>query len=138
VTLQEAMARAKALIGEGKFAQALDAIDATQRPPGNHGVTWTLMKADAAAGAGHLDQAYATVLDMTAAAPDERLEVALVKYGTALGRARADVDADVWRTRDAKAKPAAPFELPSSRGGAPVKLADYRGKLVLLAFWFPG
>jgi tetratricopeptide (TPR) repeat protein len=138
VALQEAMARAKALIGEGKFAQALDAIDATQRPSGNHGVTWTLMKADAAAGAGHVDQAYATVLDMTAAAPDERLEGALVKFGTALGRSRADVDADVWRTRDAKAKPAAAFELPSSRGAAPVKLADYRGKLVLLAFWFPG
>ena len=51
---------------------------------------------------------------------------------------RGDVDADLWRVRDTKATIPAPFELASSRGGAAVKLADYRGKLVLLAFWFPG
>jgi len=55
-----------------------------------------------------------------------------------MGRTRADVDAEVWRARDAKAKMAPLFELPSSRDGSPVKLADYRGKLVLLTFWFPG
>jgi hypothetical protein len=138
VALQEVMTRVQALIGEGKFTDAADALDKTQRPSGSHATTWTLLKADAAAGEGHVDQAYATLVDALAAVPDDRLEAALAKYGSTLGRSRADVDADVWRARDANAKTAAPFELPSSRGGAPVRLADYRGRLVLLAFWFPG
>jgi len=138
VALQEVMARTQALIAEGKFAEAADALDRTKRPSGRHAVTWTLLKADAAAGAGHVDQAYASLVDALATIPDDRMEGALAKYGSTLGRSRADVDADVWRARDANAKTAAPFELASSRGGAPVRLADYRGRLVLLAFWFPG
>lgn len=138
VAIQDAMTRAKSLVAGGRFADALDALDKTQRPSGTHATTWTLLKAEAAAGAGHPDQAYAALLDMAAAVPDVRLDGALAKYGSTLGRTRADVDAEVWRARDAKAKPASLFELPSSRDGALVKLADYRGKLVLLAFWFPG
>jgi hypothetical protein len=116
----------------------LDLLDKTQRPSGNHGMTWTLLKAEAAAGAGHADQAYATLLDTAAAVPDVRVEAALARYGRGFSKTLQDVDADLWRVRDTKAKIAAPFELPSTRGGAPVKLADYRGKIVLLAFWFPG
>jgi len=138
VLIQESMARAKALIADGNDADALAAIEKTARPSGNHGITWTLLKAEAAAGAGRADQAYAIVLDMLATVPDHRMDSALVKYGRALGRERPEIETDVWRTRDAKAKPAPPFELPSSRNGAAVKLADYRGKIVLLAFWFPG
>jgi tetratricopeptide (TPR) repeat protein len=138
IVVQEAMMRAQALIADGKFAEALDAIGLTDRPSGNHGVTWTLLKAEAAAGAGHVDQAYAAVLDAVTVVPDSRLEAALTKFGSTLGRANADVSGDVWRARDGKAKLAPSFELPSSHGGAPIKLADYRGKLVLLAFWFPG
>jgi tetratricopeptide (TPR) repeat protein len=138
IVVQEAMMRAQALIADRKFADAFDAIGQTDRPSGNHGVTWTLLKAEAAAGAGHVDQAYNTVLDALTIVPDGRLEAALMKFGAALGRANADVSTDVWRARDAKARLAPAFELPSSHGGAPIKLADYRGKLVLLAFWFPG
>jgi tetratricopeptide (TPR) repeat protein len=138
VAFQEAMTRAQALVTEKKFAEALELLDKTQRPSGNHGMTWTLLKAEAAAGAGHADQAYATLLDTAAAVPDVRVEAALARYGRGFSETLQDVDADLWRVRDTKAKIAAPFELPSTRGGAPVKLADYRGKIVLLAFWFPG
>jgi len=138
VALQESMTRARALVTDKKFAEAVALLDTTQRPSGTHGMTWTLLKAEAAAGAGHVDQAYATLLDTAAAVPDTRVEAALATYGRDLSKSPQDVDADLWRVRDAKAKPAAPFELPASRGGAPVKLADFGGKVVLLAFWFPG
>jgi hypothetical protein len=101
-------------------------------------MTYTLLKAEAAAGAGRVKQAYATLLDTAAAVPDARVEAALATYDRELSKSTRDVDADLWRVRDSKATLAAPFELPSSRGGAPVTLADYRGQLVLLAFWFPG
>ena len=138
VAFQEAMTRAHALVTEQQFAEAVALLEKTQRPSGSHGMTWTLLKAEAAAGAGHVDQAYATLLDIAAAVPDARVEAALAKYGREFSKSPRDVDADLWRVRDAKATIAAPFELASSRGGVPVKLADYRGKLVLLAFWFPG
>lgn len=138
VTVQEAMVRAESLVADARFADALDLLEKTQRPSGSHGTTWTLVKAEAAAGSGHVDQAYAALLDIAVALPDARADAALLKYGTTLGKTRRDVDADVWGLRDAKATVAAAFELPSARDGSLVRLADYRGRVVLLAFWFPG
>ena len=137
VVVQEAMMRAQTLMAASQFAKALDLLEKVQRPSGNHGTTLTLLKAEAAAGAGRGDQAYATLAESAAVTPDSRVETALLKYATDLGKTRRDVDADIWRLRDTKATVAAPFELPTARGGAPVQLSDYKGRLVLLAFWFP-
>ena len=138
VAHQEAMVRAEALVAERRFTEALDVLDKTQRPSGVHGTTWVLMKAEARAGAGQPDQAYTTLLESIAAAPDDRLQAALAKYGAALHKTPGEITADIWRIRDAKAIPATPFQLKSSRDGNPIQLADYRGRVVLLAFWFPG
>ncbi len=138
VAHQEAMMRVEGLLAEGKPAEALAAIDATQKPSGNHGTTWVLLKAQAAAGAGQRGQAYATLVENVATSPLERLSDALREHGTALKKTSAEIDADVWAARDAKSTPATPFELTSSRDGKPARLADYRGRVVLLAFWFPG
>lgn len=138
VAHHEAMARAQTLVREGKFAEALDVIQKTSRPSGAHGTTWVLMKAEAAAGSGQVEQAYATLVESVAATPDGRLQDALAKYATDLRKTPQQVNADVWRIRDAAAVPAPPFQLTNARDGKPVQLSDYRGCVVLLAFWFPG
>jgi len=135
---QEAMVRAEALIAERRFADALDVLSKTERPSGNHGRTFVLAKAEAGAGAGKLDEVYTTLVQSIAAAPDDRVQAALTKYGAALNKTPPQIDADVWRARDAKATAAAPFQLAGSQDGKPVQLSDYRGRVVLLAFWFPG
>jgi tetratricopeptide (TPR) repeat protein len=137
VAAQEAMTRAKTLIGDGRFDEALELLEKAPPPSGNHGTTWTLLKAEAAAGAGNRESAYTTLLKTAAASPDARVDAPLAKYAADLGKTSRDVDADIWSARDARAMPAAAFTLPSLRDGAPVQLADFRGRVVLLAFWYP-
>jgi Tfp pilus assembly protein PilF len=134
---QAAMVEAKSLVGAKRWEEALALLGKTPPPSGNHGTTWTLLKAEAAAGAGHREQAYTALVESAAASPDARIEAALPAYAAALGKASRDVDADVWSRRDARATPAAAFSLASLRDGKPVQLADYRGRVVLLAFWYP-
>ena len=138
VAHQEAMVRVEDRLADGKPADALAVIDTTQKPSGNHGTTWVLLQAEAAAGAGQPAKGYATLVENVAASPDEQLTTALLEHGPALKKTSAEIDADVWKARDAKAAAAAPFELPGSRDGKPVRLSDFRGRVVLVAFWFPG
>jgi len=137
VELQQAMESASALVTARRFAEALDVLAKTERPSGSHGATWALLKAEAAAGAGQTEDAYRSLVESIAVEPDDRVQAGLAKYGTAMSKSPRDVDADVWRARDAKAKPAADFAITADRGASPVKLADYRGKVLLLSFWFP-
>jgi Tfp pilus assembly protein PilF len=137
VAAQEAMTRAKTFIGDRQFDEALALLENTPPPSGNHGTTWTLLKAEAAAGAGNRERAYKTLVESAAASPDARVDAALRKYAADLGKTSRDVDADVWSMRDARATPAAAFTLPSLGDGVPVQLADFRGRVVLLAFWYP-
>ena len=52
------------LIDGGQFKEAAAMLDSTAKPSGNHGTTWTLLKADAAAG--ERDGLDATIRDVTA------------------------------------------------------------------------
>ena len=52
VAAQEAMTQAKTLVGGGKWDEAFALLEKAPPPSGNHGTTWTLLKAQAAAGAG--------------------------------------------------------------------------------------
>lgn len=138
VAQQEAMVQAEGLIQDRRFSEALAAIEKTQKPSGTHAETWVLLKARAAAGAGQAGQAYSALVESAAAAPSALVDAALFTYGGDLKKTREEIEADIWKVRDGKAVAAAPLELPDSKDGKPVRLSDYRGRVVLLAFWFPG
>ena len=138
VTVQEAMVGAESLVADARFADALETPRKTRAPSGSHGTTWTLLKADAAAGSGHVDQAYAALLDSAVALPDAR-----ARRGPAEIRDDARQDTAGCRHRclgaaRCQGESRRRVRVPSARDGSLVKLADYRGRVVLLAFWFPG
>jgi tetratricopeptide (TPR) repeat protein len=133
---QEALGRAQTLMAEEKFADALTLLEKTE--PSSINPTRMLMISEAAAGSGQVEKAYDALADRVAAEPDDRLEAALLKHGSALKKTPQEIAADVWRIRDSKATSATPFELAGYADGKPVKLSDYRGRVVLLSFWFPG
>ncbi len=87
--------------------------------------------------AGQLDAAYGDLLKAHAPVPGPKLEAALYAYGRRLNKDAATVDKEVWALRTAAAKPSTPFTLESFLDGKQVSLADFKGKVVLLDFWFP-
>jgi thiol-disulfide isomerase/thioredoxin len=61
----------------------------------------------------------------------------LYQYGNKLGKSDKSVDDEVWNLRSANAKPAIPLSLESFIDGKKVSLDDFKGKIVLLDFWYP-
>jgi thiol-disulfide isomerase/thioredoxin len=81
--------------------------------------------------------AYASLADVTAKTPSDALIAELTRIGAGLKKTPADVQADVRARREAGAKPAPAFTLPDYPDRKNVSLADYRGRVVLINFWYP-
>jgi Tfp pilus assembly protein PilF len=82
-------------------------------------------------------KAYAAIVRAVAVEPSAKYEKMLAEAAAASGKTKEAAESEVWALRDASARPASDFTL-TSLEGKPVSLASYRGKVVLLNFWFPG
>ncbi len=87
---------------------------------------------------GFTQGAYDSLLLTQAREPNELIQKAINKYGYKLGKTDTQIDNDVWGLRKNFIQPAPPFELGLYTSKNKVKLEDYRGKVILLTFWFPG
>lgn len=137
VRYQEQIIQARALITEKKFAEAVNALDGLTLPRRADAAAYHLLRAEAV-GAGDLEKAYQSLL-APAATPDHNLalETALQQLGAKLSKTPTKIDDDLWEARIAQAPLFKEFELVEYKSGKPVKLSDYRGKVVLVNFWFP-
>jgi thiol-disulfide isomerase/thioredoxin len=70
--------------------------------------------------------------------PSPALQTALYGYGAKMGKDQAAVKADIYQNLSVKAKPATPFSLKKYIGEGNASLSDYKGKVLLLTYWFPG
>jgi thiol-disulfide isomerase/thioredoxin len=81
---------------------------------------------------------YGKLMKVFAEDPSPALQTALYGYGAKMGKDQAAVKADIYQNLSVKAKPATPFSLKKYIGEGNASLSDYKGKVLLLTYWFPG
>ena len=97
-----------------------------------------LLKARALDAGGNTPAAFDSLLKLFAKTPSDRTRNGMMQYAAKLGKDSAWVASNVNRLRDSTSQIAPVFTLPPYLTHDPISLADYRGKVVLLTFWFPG
>lgn len=141
VAYQQNLMKAETLIAAAKYS---DAKAVLQRPVTGWFVEReldhtpeNLAKAEALAADGNVQQAFETLSAAWIKAPDQRLKAALLNDGAKLGKTPEQVDKDIWQEWIANAKEMKPFKLTKMDEKKKVTLSDFRGKVVLVIFWFP-
>jgi len=130
---ESAALRAK---GDGKAAaQRLDGVKTLRSYMDQ--APLALARAAALETAGDPAAAYTSLADVVAKTPTDALVAELTRIGGVLKKTPGTVRADVQALRDAGAKPAPAFTLPDYPDRRNVSLADYKGRVVLINFWYP-
>ncbi|MFX1707912.1 redoxin domain-containing protein [Chitinophaga sp. CC14] len=99
--------------------------------------TLALLKAKVANQGGHPQQAYDTLMKYYVATPARSLKAPLLAYGKEAGKTESAIYEELKQQLNTGAKEAS-FSLESYLADGKVSMKDYKGKVVLLTFWFPG
>lgn len=136
-TMQQNVLAARALISERKFAEAAALLESTAAPRYTNVSALHLTKAEAYDRGGETAKAFDSLVKAVAQEPTDALLKALNQYGAKLGKTAAQIEGELWRWRDERAQPFKEFALAKYSGTGTSSLADYRGKVVLVDFWYP-
>jgi tetratricopeptide (TPR) repeat protein len=133
----QALVQTRSLMADKKYADAVALVERTKIPPGMDETHLLVLKAEAIDGAGDTAKAYDMIVTPLLKVMDTSLQSELVKYGAKLGKSAEQVDVDLWARRMQKAEPFKEFDLKKMGSDERLKLADLRGKVVMVDFWFP-
>ena len=133
----QAMVDADQLMKDGKGDIASAKLDAVKLPKWYHTQQLVLERARVLDARGQNQKAYDVLLEAYAATPSDESHAVLVQSGQKVGKDTQQVDADVWALQSKNAKPAADFSLGSYTSDKKISLADFRGHVILLNFWYP-
>jgi thiol-disulfide isomerase/thioredoxin len=97
-----------------------------------------ILKAKAMDATGNTTAAFDSLLVFYIKEPSDESHDVLLNYAAKMGKDAVWVNKTVESKRLAAAKAAPVFDLYDYLTGQSVSLKDYRGKVVLLTFWFPG
>lgn len=138
-SLADAIIDTRHLINQGKYAAAMHLIQRVKLPryPDMASLMTTLY-AQAAAKAGHPDSSYIRLARLYAAEPTEKLMTDIKSYAKQLHYNTARIQRDIQHLRAATARPAPELNLGLYTSTDKVNWSDFKGKVVLLTFWFPG
>lgn len=134
----KALQESEAFLAAGRPADAIGSLAKITLPRYGADPRWLhLARAKAANAAGQTEKAYADLLALMVKTPTDEYQAALVGYGGKLSRNTGQVTAEIMAQRAAAAKPAVPFTLVNYVTGKPVSLDDYKGRVVMVNFWYP-
>jgi peroxiredoxin/Tfp pilus assembly protein PilF len=100
--------------------------------------TIVLLRAKAIDATGNTMGAFDSLLVFYTREPSDESHYVMLTYAAKMGKDSAWVGEAVEGKRMAAAKEAPAFNLYAYQTGHSISLKDYRGKVVLLTFWFPG
>ena len=138
-TMAEKVVEADQALNEHRPADAVTTLAAVH--PGRYSDSRefiALLKAKAMDATGNTMAAFDSLAAFYAKEPSDEIQSMMTKYATKLGKNAAWVNGNVQNRRTAAAREAPVFDLYAYQTGHSVSLKDYRGKVVLLTFWFPG
>ncbi len=134
----EALDQADAAIAKGDPKAAIAALENVVLPRyGADRRYLDLARAQALDLAGKTDAAYTGLVDIYIQKPNDDVHAAILGFGKKLGKTGASIDTEVMARRTASSKPGMPFKLVDYKTGKEVSLDDYKGRPVLVNFWYP-
>ena len=129
----------RALVAAKKIQEAYKQLDKLKAPRYS-GFTneVALLKSSVINESGNTQGAYDSLIVLEAKTPSDDVKAALVKYGASLNKNTEQVENDIWTAREKFIAKATDFNLGLYTSSKTASLADFKGKVMLMTFWFPG
>ena len=134
---QQNLIRANELIVGGKYQQAVELLQDTTIPRFASANVFHETRARALDGAGQTAEAYEYLLRLAATEPTDRVRTATLHYAGKLGKDEKTIRAEIRDALEEEAEQIEDFSFERYDNGERVSLSDFRGKVVLLNFWYP-
>lgn len=139
VTLASQLMKLKALKAAGKWSEAQSVVKEVKVPRYSGAAEYiNLLKAEIADAAGNTRAAYDSLIIYFAKTPLSDTKAAIGKYASKLGVGASQLASDIEAARKKNTYQAPPFSLGMYTENRNASLDEYKGKVVLLTFWFPG
>ncbi len=139
IELAKNIGQANSLLAEGKASEAAAIMDKVTVPRYGSAREYIIfLKSKTLDATGKSDDAYKNLLLAYVKEPTEEMSKLLAQYGNKLGKDQTKINTDIWYIRDTAAKDAPNFNLYNYFTNSNISLSDYKGKVVLLTYWFPG
>lgn len=97
-----------------------------------------ILKAELESLLNNKQKAFDLLFEESVRQPDVLITKAMEKHGKVLGMSQAYIQNKLWIALKKNMPEATGFTLPNSINGDLVSLSDFKGKVILLTYWFPG
>ena len=137
LAFQQNVIKGDQLIAEEEFQQAVELLQDTTIPRYTNASVFHETKARALDGAGQTVEAYEYLLRLAATEPTDSLWTATLSYAERLGRDDKTMRAEIREVLEEDAEKIEDYTFERYDNGEQVSLSDFKGKVVLLNFWYP-
>ena len=137
LTFQQNVMKGNELIADGQFQQAVELLQDTTIPRFVNANVFHETRARALDGAGQTVEAYEYLLRLAAKEPTDIVRWATLSYAGKLGKDDKTVKSDIRDVLEESAEEIKDYSFERYDNGEQVSLSDFKGKVVLLNFWYP-